>query len=609
MFLFRRFLVGLAVCVAILITSSSHGASAAEANGPSRVELRQTDGNWQLFWDGQPFFIQGAAGDASRELLKRCGGNSFRLWGADHIDGQLEEANRLGLKVAVGIWLEHTGGPKHFSYHNPKQVAEQLERSRQVILEYKDNPAVLVWGIGNEMEGENGDDPAIWHAVQDIAALAHKLDPNHPTMTVTAEIGGQRVPSINAYCPDIDIHGINSYGGILSVAKRYRDLGGTKPFIITEFGPAGAWEDVDRTPWRAPIELTSTAKAAVYRTAYAKTILPERAKLCLGSYCFLWGHKEEATATWFGMFLPDGSRLEAVDAMSELWTGNPPTAPCPKILSLKVDHDQVRPGSPIHATLVTANPSGHPLTVKWVLTVDPARYITGGEFSASARVIDNAITNGNLQGADIQMPAESGPYWLYSYVYDGQGRAATAVVPVRVHAISAGAGRHEVPLPAVVYSAATPNALYVSSGWMGDASAIAVDDKCTETPHSGEFCMKCQFKATKGFGGVAWQNPPNDWGDLQGGYDFTGATKLTFWARGEKGGETVSFKLGILTNEKKYPDSDRAELPDVVLSRDWKQYSIDLTGKDLTCIKTGFVWALASPGEPVTFYLDDIQYE
>ena len=90
---------------------------------------------------------------------------------------------------------------------------------------------------------------------------------------------------------------------------------------------------------------------------------------------------------------------------------------------------------------------------------------------------------------------------------------------------------------------------------------------------------------------------------------MTGATRLTFWARGEAGGEVVSFKLGIIGSDKKYPDSDHAELPYVVLPKDWKQFSIDLTGKNLTCIKTGFVWVLQANGKPATFYLDDIQYE
>ena len=48
---------------------------------------------------------------------------------------------------------------------------------------------------------------------------------------------------------------------------------------------------------------------------------------------------------------------------------------------------------------------------------------------------------------------------------------------------------------------------------------------------------------------------------------------------------------------------------DIKLSKKWKKYSLNLKRKDLTQIKTGFVWATYSSGFPVTFYLDDIQYE
>jgi signal transduction histidine kinase len=59
-------------------------------------------------------------------MLAELGGNSFRTWGADNIDAQLDEAQKLGLSVAVGIWLgqERQG----FNYDDPKQVADQLER-------------------------------------------------------------------------------------------------------------------------------------------------------------------------------------------------------------------------------------------------------------------------------------------------------------------------------------------------------------------------------------------------------------------------------------------------------------------------------------------------
>jgi hypothetical protein len=599
-----------AALVAVAWLAFTLSASArAEAAGPVKVELRKTDASWTLLRDGSPFFIQGAGGDASRKTLKECGGNSFRTWGADDIGGQLDEAQRLGLAVTVGIWLEHSPGPKHFDYRNPQQVAGQLEKVRRAVLKYKDYPAVLVWGIGNEMEGyKDGGDPAIWKAVEDAAALVHKIDPNHPTMTVIAEIGGKRVQSINQYCPDIDIIGINSYAGAPSLAPRYRALGGVKPFILTEFGPPGTWE-VGLNSWGAPIEPTSTAKGDAYRAAYEKTVLAERGKLCLGSYAFLWGNKQEATATWFGMFLPNGARLEAVDVMTELWSGHRPENRCPQIQPINVDRNQAEPGGTILATVNVTDSDKSFLRAKWVLTKDPAIYQTGGEPQGDPKIYPDAVVRGDIRSAEIHMPSDTGPYWLYAYVYDGSGGAATAVVPLNVTAAPANVHAQTVKLPFVLYSSDMANPPYAWSGWMGDFNSIAVDAKCTDNPHGGNACMKCQFKAAAGFGGIAWQSPANNWGDQPGGNDLSGAKKLTFWARGETGGEVVSFKLGILGKDKKYPDSDHAEMPDVTLTQDWKQYTIDLSGKDLSSIKTGFVWALASPGKPVTFYLDDIQYE
>ena len=56
-------------------------------------------------------------------------------------------------------------------------------------------------------------------------------------------------------------------------------------------------------------------------------------------------------------------------------------------------------------------------------------------------------------------------------------------------------------------------------------------------------------------------------------------------------------------------DSVDASLKGTVLTKEWKQYEIDLTNKNLGRIKTGFGWVVGGQGKPVTFYVDDIVYE
>jgi hypothetical protein len=150
---------------------------------------------------------------------------------------------------------------------------------------------------------------------------------------------------------------------------------------------------------------------------------------------------------------------------------------------------------------------------------------------------------------------------------------------------------------------------YQPSGWMGNSQAVRMDDGCVTSPHSGKTCFRCQYTAAGDWGGVAWQDPVNDWGDRPGGWNLAGHVKLTFWARGEAGGETVNFKFGILGSDKKYPDSSGDELDAVKLTTDWHEYTFNLAGKNLSDIKTGFVWTVEGQGHPVIFYLDDIRFE
>ena len=53
-------------------------------------------------------------------------------------------------------------------------------------------------------------------------------------------------------------------------------------------------------------------------------------------------------------------------------------------------------------------------------------------------------------------------------------------------------------------------------------------------------------------------------------YDLTGAKKLTFWARGEQGGEAVDFNLGIIGDDKPHHDSAKASLTGTTLTKSGK---------------------------------------
>ena len=570
------------------------------------VEVRQTDSGWQLLRGGEPYFIRGAGGTYSLEALAAAGGNSIRTWDAENVRGDddvgvlLDEAHALGLTVSVGIWLGHE---RHgFDYNDPAQVQAQFERARNIVTRYKDHPALLLWGIGNEMEGfDDGSNPAIWKAVNDIAKMVKELDPNHPTMTTTTFVHGERIDWVHRKMPAIDIHGINAYGGAVVIPQFLDDGDATKPYVMTEFGAVGAWE-MPKTAWDAPIEQTSTDKADFYERAYNQAILsqPHRS---FGGYAFLWGHKMEGTPTWHGIFLADGAPTGALDTMTRLWSGKPPDNLAPRVEPLRIDHSaEMDPGARLKVDVAVIDPEGGDLTARWALLPEADEFLTGGDFRPTPAEIDGVVVESSLSSALLDMPAEPGAYRLYYYVYDDAGKAATANLPLLVR------GTRRLRLPVVVYQDGFDTGPWAPSGWMGNVDALSVDGRHAGKPKSGEHCVRIHYDGMFNWAGVVWQHPPNNWGDMDGGHNLDGATALEFWARGEYGGERISFGVGLLGNEHDYPDSAIEKVDNVTLTDSWTLYRVPLEGADLSSIKSGFFVSIEGRQKPVTLYLDDIRF-
>jgi hypothetical protein len=156
---------------------------------------------------------------------------------------------------------------------------------------------------------------------------------------------------------------------------------------------------------------------------------------------------------------------------------------------------------------------------------------------------------------------------------------------------------------------------FVPSGFMPNGQCLTFDDTWRDNCYEGSSCLKIAYDVTcskedQKWAGIYWLNPANNWGKRKGGFNLSGATKLTFWAKGEKGGERIEeFTMGGITGD--YPDTDSAVIGPVILTKDWQQYTIDLRGKDLSYVSGGFAWTTNVEVNPenCVFYLDNIQYE
>lgn len=151
---------------------------------------------------------------------------------------------------------------------------------------------------------------------------------------------------------------------------------------------------------------------------------------------------------------------------------------------------------------------------------------------------------------------------------------------------------------------------YAPSGWMGDYEDLFI--AYAHSPQGGSIKITYLPRGSQGnnWAGIYWQHPANNWGGHNGGFNLLGMHRLTFWARGEEGGEVIGvFKVGGIRGI--YADSDEGQIGPIVLSKEWQRYTIDLQGMDMSHVIGGFAWATGrfdNPG-PITFYLSEIRYE
>lgn len=405
------------------------GCTSTDKNKPVKAEIVKQEGGYTLLRDGKPYFIKGAGGTSFMDRLKAYGGNSIRTWSTHDAQQVLDDAQRLGLTVTMGLSM---GTERHgFDYDDTAAVAEQLNRVRQEVLKYKDHPALLAWGIGNELN-LHYTNPKVWDAVNGVAEMIHELDTNHLVTTMLAGINQKEIDYIKAKCPALDLISVQVYGGLAAVPERIRAVGWEKAYMVTEWGPTGHWEG-PQTPWNASVEETSSEKAAVYKSRYEASIAKD--KNCVGSYVFLWGQKQERTPTWYGLFTEAGEENEVVDVMQYLWTGQWPENRAPHLDSVLLDGKKVldfiylHPGKTYTTDVYVTDPDNDALTTRWELLPESTDLKEGGDRESRPEAIPGLINGEAYNKAILTAPEKEGAYRLFLYVSDGNNNVATANIP------------------------------------------------------------------------------------------------------------------------------------------------------------------------------------
>ncbi len=196
------------------------------------------------------------------QLMKEMGVNTIRLY---HHASNKEILRQLykdyGINVIMGDMLgmyaagSGAGWYEGTDYTNEKHKENMRNSVRKMVEEYKDEPYVLMWMLGNESNyGEVGDpDPksnkaglgsraksqpdAHYQFVNEVAGMIKSIDPNRPVGFSNGEVITIDVLSKNS--SNIDVFGANVYRGAFGFGKSFwadAHEWMDKPVVFTEYG-------------------------------------------------------------------------------------------------------------------------------------------------------------------------------------------------------------------------------------------------------------------------------------------------------------------------------------------------------------------------------------
>lgn len=597
--------------ILILLISICAGQSYAQ------IAVEKKGDRWQLLVDKTPYEIKGATFgyendvenyDAYFKDLKSMGVNTIRTWATGEYTGDLlDTAHSHGIKVMVGIWMRH-GRPgmeddDSFDYVNNTEGKEQMyENALSVVETYKNYPAVLTWGIGNEVYLNIATDQekiAYSRLLERICSAIKQRDSNHPITSVEAWTFG--LDWWQQYVPSLDIYGLNSYGpGANLLSEELSRKGIDKPYIITEFGVTGEW-DVEQEINGVKVEPTDSQKYDAITTGYKEWIQNKPANL--GVFVFHYASGNEFLAPWLFTHYDSMIRPQYW-AIREAFTGKKPINGVPEIKKLEVPNGPIESSTWVPVVLEVVDAENESLEVTFSYNQRSGSRKRRDQINKLEHRVD---ING---GYEIQLPKEDGPLKVYAMVkdtYNNVGIASTGIIVMDEEAKRRKYLVPKVTLPFYVYKDGENNP-YTASAYMGNYKSMIVDTQHESDTHSGKAALKISYDQSFDWYGLGLVDPANDWGEILGGYDISGAKKFTFWAKASKKNVKATIGFGLIGDDKPFPDTAQKSI-EVKLGTKWKKYSINLKNLDLSCIRSGLTIFSNNDIGSQDIFIDDVVFE
>ncbi|MCP3136076.1 glycoside hydrolase family 2 TIM barrel-domain containing protein [Pyxidicoccus xibeiensis] len=425
--------------LALLLALVLIPAGAADA----KTAIVRVDNQWQLQVDGKPYIARGvtfsgssssAAYEQDCAKLAALGVNTLRTWGVStETKYLLDAAHKHGMKVMVGLWLRQgqPGAESDDSFDYTRDTAgmkKQLADTLTHVKFFKDHPAVLAWGIGNEVLLNSPNDAAkeaYARFLEKVVREVKKVDASHPVISVDAWMFG--VPWWEKFTPSLDAYGINVYGGGVHVLPdTLQKAGVVKPWFITEFGAQGEW-DAPKDANGVPREPTDAEKYDAIVDGWKNALAPHvQAGRCLGLFVFNYSASFDHTSLWLGM-LSGTSTRPAWHAVREAYTGQKPAAPLPQVASVTIsDVKREESGTWALVRVVMKDTAGAPPQVSF------AYNFRGG---ATRHERDSVVRLEAKAGPTpdswrVRMPNVKGAIKLYALAKDSSGHLAAATTSV-----------------------------------------------------------------------------------------------------------------------------------------------------------------------------------